>query len=146
MKIWYKNYGIWYKKWHPLPPINFIIKRLKPSRSQYTVLSSLLLHLNKVLKVILACWDNWSINKCLKTYFLLHCKNQKAWNCFTDALDFILPFLRFVSIHHFFITDSMDMSLSELQELVWTGRPGMLRFMESQRVGHNWVTELNHFF
>ena len=25
----------------------------------------------------------------------------------------------------------------------WTGRPGMLRFMGSQRVGHNWVTELN---
>ena len=25
----------------------------------------------------------------------------------------------------------------------WTGRPGMLWFMESQRVGHGWVTELN---
>ena len=25
----------------------------------------------------------------------------------------------------------------------WTGRPGMLQFMGSQRVGHNWVTELN---
>ena len=25
----------------------------------------------------------------------------------------------------------------------WTGKPGMLRFMGSQRVGHNWVTELN---
>ena len=25
----------------------------------------------------------------------------------------------------------------------WTGRPGMLRFMRSQRVGHNQVTELN---
>ena len=25
----------------------------------------------------------------------------------------------------------------------WTGRPGMVRFMGSQRVGHNWVTELN---
>jgi len=24
----------------------------------------------------------------------------------------------------------------------WTGRPGMLRFMGSQRVGHDWVTEL----
>ena len=24
----------------------------------------------------------------------------------------------------------------------WTGRPGMLRFMGSQRVGHNWTTEL----
>ena len=25
----------------------------------------------------------------------------------------------------------------------WTGRPGMLRFMGSQRVGHDWVAELN---
>ena len=25
----------------------------------------------------------------------------------------------------------------------WTGRPGMLRFMESQRVGHDWAIELN---
>ena len=24
----------------------------------------------------------------------------------------------------------------------WTGRPGVLRFMGSQRVGHNWATEL----
>ena len=25
----------------------------------------------------------------------------------------------------------------------WTGRPGVLRFMESQRVGHDWATELS---
>ena len=25
----------------------------------------------------------------------------------------------------------------------WTGRPGVLRFIRSQRVGHNWATELN---
>ena len=35
------------------------------------------------------------------------------------------------------ITDSMDMSLSKLQELVIDRRPGMLRFMGSQRVGHD---------
>ena len=27
----------------------------------------------------------------------------------------------------------------------WTGRPGMLQSMGLQRVGHNWVTELNWF-
>ena len=27
----------------------------------------------------------------------------------------------------------------------WTGRPGMLRFTGSQRVGHDWATELNTF-
>ena len=35
------------------------------------------------------------------------------------------------------ITDSMDMSLSELREMVMTGRPGVLRFMGSQRVRHD---------
>ena len=33
--------------------------------------------------------------------------------------------------------------LGRLRELWWTGRPGMLQFMRSQRVGHDWVTELN---
>ena len=40
------------------------------------------------------------------------------------------------------ITDSMDMSLSKLWELGWTGRPCMLQSMESQRVGHDWATKL----
>ena len=40
------------------------------------------------------------------------------------------------------ITDSVDMNLSEPWELV-IERPGVLRFMGSQRVGHDWVTELN---
>ena len=35
------------------------------------------------------------------------------------------------------ITDSMDMGLGELRELVMTGRPGVLQFMGLQRVGHN---------
>ena len=35
------------------------------------------------------------------------------------------------------ITDSMDMSLGKLQELVMEGRPGMLLSMGSQRVRHN---------
>ena len=41
------------------------------------------------------------------------------------------------------ITDSMDMGLGELRELVMTGRPGVLRFIGSQRVGHDCATELN---
>ena len=40
------------------------------------------------------------------------------------------------------ITDSMHMGLGGLWELVMTGRPGVLQSMESQRVGHTWVTEL----
>ena len=43
------------------------------------------------------------------------------------------------------ITDLTDVSLSELRSWWWTGRPGMLRFMGLQRVGHDWATELNSF-
>ena len=35
------------------------------------------------------------------------------------------------------ITDLMDVSLGKLRELVMAGRPGMLWFMGSQRVGHD---------
>ena len=35
------------------------------------------------------------------------------------------------------ITNSMDVSLSELRELVIEGKPGVLQFMGSQRAGHD---------
>ena len=35
------------------------------------------------------------------------------------------------------ITDSMDLNLSKLQEIVKTEKPGVLQFMGSQRVGHD---------
>ena len=35
------------------------------------------------------------------------------------------------------ITDSLDVNLSELRELVMDRRPGVLRFMGLQRIGHN---------
>ena len=35
------------------------------------------------------------------------------------------------------ITNSMEMDLSKLQEMVKTGKPGVLQSMWSQRVGHN---------
>ena len=38
-------------------------------------------------------------------------------------------------------TDSMDMSLSKLQEMVRTGKLGVLQSTGSQRVGHDWATE-----
>ena len=40
------------------------------------------------------------------------------------------------------ITNSMDMSLGILRSWWWTGRPGMLWFMGSQRAGHDSATEL----
>ena len=39
------------------------------------------------------------------------------------------------------ITDSLDMSLSKLLEIVKDREPGMLQSIGSQRVGHNLATE-----
>ena len=39
------------------------------------------------------------------------------------------------------ITDSTDIGLGGLWVLVMTGRPGLLQFMGSQRIGHDWATE-----
>ena len=39
------------------------------------------------------------------------------------------------------ITDSMDMSLNKLREIVKDRKPGVLQFMGLQRVLHNLVTE-----
>ena len=41
------------------------------------------------------------------------------------------------------ITNSMGMGLGDSGSWWWTGRPGVLWFMGSQRVRHNWLTELN---
>ena len=41
------------------------------------------------------------------------------------------------------ITYSMDMGLGALGSWWWTGSPGVLQFMGSQRVRHDWGTELN---
>ena len=41
------------------------------------------------------------------------------------------------------IVDSMDLSLSKLQELVMDREDCMLQSMESQRVGRDSATELN---
>ena len=42
------------------------------------------------------------------------------------------------------ITDSVDMSLSKLRELVTPGMTGVLQSMGSQKVRHDWATELTN--
>ena len=41
------------------------------------------------------------------------------------------------------VTDAMGMNLTRLRGWWWTGRPGVLQSMGSQRVGHNWAAEPN---
>ena len=43
------------------------------------------------------------------------------------------------------ITNLMGMGWVDSGSWWWTGRPGVLWFMGSQRVGHDWATELNHW-
>ena len=40
------------------------------------------------------------------------------------------------------ISDSMDMSLGRLWNWWWMRKPGVLKFMGSQRAGRDWMTEL----
>ena len=40
------------------------------------------------------------------------------------------------------ITNSMDVIWVNSRSWWWTGRPGVLQFMGSQRVGHDWATQL----
>ena len=40
------------------------------------------------------------------------------------------------------ITDSVDMGWVNSVSWWWTGRPGVLQFMGSQRFGHDWATEV----
>ena len=44
------------------------------------------------------------------------------------------------------VTYSIDMSLCKLWEWWWTRKPGVLRSMQSERVRHDWATELNWNF
>ena len=44
------------------------------------------------------------------------------------------------------ITASMDMSLSKLGSWWWTGKPGVLQSTGSQKVRHDWMTELKKYF
>ena len=42
------------------------------------------------------------------------------------------------------ITDSMDMSLSKLHEIVKDSKPGMLQSVGSKSIGHDSATEQQH--
>ena len=44
------------------------------------------------------------------------------------------------------INNSMDMGWVDSRSGWWIGRPGVLRFMGSQRVRHDWAAELNWTF
>ena len=43
------------------------------------------------------------------------------------------------------INNSMDMVWVSSGSWWWIGKPGMLQSMESQRVGHDWATEMNWY-
>ena len=102
----------------------------------------------------LSCWiillcilDNWNIM--MRLLFLLE-SFGKYW--FAIIVSIVLAALVVVIVGIDLVRFRLQLFLSLTQwtwVLVnsgswwWTGRPGMLQFMGLQRVGHDWVTELN---
>ena len=83
----------------------------------------------KGLSVIVV--STWSVTMCpIK-------KDKSGWN---PDLDFFcgIPMSNSLSHFFFFLIFNID-----YRSWWWTGRSGVLRFMGSQRVRHDWVTELN---
>ena len=80
----------------------------------------------------------------------VHQSSGEIWSpspCYSAELnlrDLPLEKMYFICKKSLSITDSLDMSLSELQETVRTGKLVMLQSMGLQRVGHNLATEQSH--
>ena len=85
------------------------------------------------------CWS-WNSNILATLYEeSTHWKRPRCWEGLGGRRRRGWPRMRWLDG----ITDLMDMNLCKFGSWWWTGRPGVLQFMGSQRVGHDWVTELN---
>ena len=74
---------------------------------------------------------NWLIGKVMMLWEIIEGRRRHIWQrmSWSDG-----------------ITDAMDMSLSKPWSWWWTRNPGVLQYMGSQRVGHDWVTQLNWWY
>ena len=106
--------------WTPRRSNQFILKKISP---EY-------LFGGLILKLKLQYFGHlmWRVNLLEKTLILgkIEGRKRRGWQRM-KWLDGIIY--------------STDMSLSKLQEIVRTGKPGVLQSMGVQKVGHNWVTE-----
>ena len=108
-------------------------------------------------------WDSPGKNTGVGCHFLLQCMQVKsesevAQSCPTlsDPMDCSLPGPSVPGIFQARVLEwgavAFSFAFSSPTDLTWvwvdsrswwwTGRPGMLQFMGSQEVGHDWVTEL----
>ena len=102
-------------------------------------------------------WDSPGKNTGVGCHFLLQCikvksESEVAQSCPTlrDPMDCSL---QGSSVHGVFQARVLEWGAIAFSEWTWvwvnsgswwwTGRPGVLQFMGSQRVGHDWVIELN---
>ena len=82
----------------------------------------------------------WALNITLSLYFMLywitHLLNAQFEMRFSGpwSQSFLHRPLQFTTLYTSWVNS---------RSWWWTGRPGVLRFMGLQRVGHDWATELN---
>ena len=67
-------------------------------------------------------------------YSRLPCPSPSPGVCSYLSIKLVIPSNYLISVIPF---------SSTWRSWSWTGRPGVLQFMGSQRVGHNWATEMN---
>jgi len=111
----------------------------------HLILSHMSLRVSSVLFIIFTLFcSSESISTILSSSSLIHSSASDILLLIPSRVLFILVIVLFVSVCLFFMASLTRWTWVWVNSWSWwwTGRPGVQRFMGSQRVGHDWATDL----